>query len=172
VITVYIRDGCVFRRAHRHRRSHGRMVRLRERRSRSPMELTAFASLEGLRLEIEGTAGRVVYEDVIPTDWPPGKRRCAGAGVVRVARTHAVQLRDGVVKFPTDTVARKPGKPTATTCCRRYSPARSMHRRPSDWRRLKMARGRSWSRGGEPLDCGSSRMIRVATLLETEAQNP
>ena len=64
--------------------------------------LTAFASLEGTRIEIEGTGGRIVYEDIYPTDWPPGNVVVPGLEDFESQQLTLYSYRDGVVNFSTD----------------------------------------------------------------------
>ncbi len=97
----YVRDGCVFD-ERIDIEDYMEVLYDYENGVQVAYELTAFASLEGLRMEIEGTGGRLVYEDVIPTDWPPGDVVVPGLESFETHDLTLYSFRDGVVKFPTD----------------------------------------------------------------------
>jgi predicted dehydrogenase len=63
--------------------------------------LTAYASLESWRVELEGTNGRIVYEDIYPTDWPPGNYVVPGLEKYHARRLVLYSYRDGVIDLPT-----------------------------------------------------------------------
>ncbi len=64
--------------------------------------LTAFASIESMHLEVEGTGGRLVYEHIYPTDWPPGDYVVPGLESFESTRLTLYSLSEGVKEIPTD----------------------------------------------------------------------
>jgi predicted dehydrogenase len=64
--------------------------------------LTAFASIESVRVEVEGTGGRVVLESIYPTDWPPGNYVVPGLETFQTSRLTLYSFRDGVKELATD----------------------------------------------------------------------
>lgn len=65
--------------------------------------LTAFASLESVRVEVEGTGGRLVLESIYPTDWPPGDYVVPGLETFHSNRLTLYSFCDGVKELPTET---------------------------------------------------------------------
>jgi predicted dehydrogenase len=97
----YVRDGCVFD-PRIDIEDYMAVLYDYENGVQVAYDLVAFASLEGLRLEIEGTAGRIVYEDVVPTDWPPGDVVVPGLEAFESHQLTLYSFRDGVIRYPTD----------------------------------------------------------------------
>ncbi len=97
----YVRDGCVFD-ERIDIEDHMNVLYDYENGVQVNYELTAFASFEGLRVEIEGTGGRIVYEDFYPTDWPPGDVVVPGLETFESQQLTLYSFRDGVVQFPTE----------------------------------------------------------------------
>ena len=97
----YVRDGCVFDQWI-DIEDHMNVLYDYENGVQVNYELTAFASFEGLRVEIEGTGGRIVYEDYYPTDWPPGNVVVPGLEEFESRQLTLYSFRDGVVTYPTE----------------------------------------------------------------------
>jgi predicted dehydrogenase len=64
--------------------------------------LTAFASLEGTRIELEGTGGRLVYQDIYPTDWAPGEHVVPGLDTLVWRRLTLYSYSEGVREITFD----------------------------------------------------------------------
>jgi predicted dehydrogenase len=63
--------------------------------------LTAFSSIESVHLEVEGTDGRLIYEHIFPTDWPPGNYVVPGLESFVSARLTLYSFREGIKDIPT-----------------------------------------------------------------------
>jgi hypothetical protein len=64
--------------------------------------LNAFSSIEGMRIEIEGTDGRLVFTHIFPTDWAPSNYVVPGLDTYE---THSLELfsyKEGMRKIPFD----------------------------------------------------------------------
>jgi predicted dehydrogenase len=97
----YIRDGCVFD-ERIDIEDHMVVFYDYENGVQVDYRLTAFASFEGVRIEIEGTGGRIVYEGVYPTDWPPGNVVVPGLETFKSQQLVLYSFSEGVVEFPTE----------------------------------------------------------------------
>lgn len=98
--TGYVRDGCVFD-ERIDIEDHMEVLYDYENGVEVVYSLTAFASLESFRLEIEGTEGRLVYEHILPTDWTPGDRVVPGLASFESRRMTLYSFRTGVREIPT-----------------------------------------------------------------------
>lgn len=97
--TGYVRDGCVFD-ERIDIEDHMEVLYDYENGVEVVYSLTAFASLESFRLEIEGTEGRLVYEDIMPTDWTPGNRVVPGLESFESRRMTLYSFQSGVREIP------------------------------------------------------------------------
>jgi len=64
--------------------------------------LMAFASIESCRIEVEGMDGRLVFEEIYPTDWPPGDHIIPGMEKFQSRRLTLYSYREGVQQIATD----------------------------------------------------------------------
>jgi predicted dehydrogenase len=63
--------------------------------------LTAYSSIESWRVELEGTAGKITYEEICPTDWPPGNYVVPGLEKFHSRRLMLYSYRNGMLEIPT-----------------------------------------------------------------------
>lgn len=97
----YIRDGCVFD-ERIDIEDHMDVLYDYENGIEVTHSLTAFASIESWRVEVEGTGGRLVFEQIYPTDWPPGDYIVPGLEAFESRRLTLYSFSKGMQEIPTD----------------------------------------------------------------------
>jgi predicted dehydrogenase len=97
----YFRDGCVFD-ERINIEDHMNVLYDYENGIEVTYSLTAFSSIESWRIEVEGTSGRIVFEHIYPTDWPPGNYVVPGLDAYESRRFTLYSYHQGVRDIPTD----------------------------------------------------------------------
>jgi len=97
----YFRDGCVFD-ERIDIEDHMDVLYDYENGIEITYSLTAFASIESWRVEVEGTGGRLVFEQIYPTDWPPGNYIVPGLEAFESRRLTLYSFSEDVQEIPTD----------------------------------------------------------------------
>ena len=97
----YVRDGCVFDDCI-DIEDHMDVLYDYQNGIEVTYSLTAFASIENWRIEVEGTGGRLVFEQIYPTDWPPGDYVVPGLEDFELRRLMLYSFNEGVQEIPTD----------------------------------------------------------------------
>ncbi len=97
----YIRDGCVFDKRI-DIEDHLDVLYDYANGIEVTYSLNAFASIESWRVEVEGTGGRLVFEQIYPTDWPPGDYIVPGMETFEARRLTFYSFREGIQEIQTD----------------------------------------------------------------------
>jgi predicted dehydrogenase len=97
----YIRDGCVYD-ERIDIEDHADVLYEYDNGVKVNYHFLAFASIEGLRMEIEGTQGRIIYESTSSTESNPGKMVIHGLESHHAQRMTLYSYSEGICDIPGD----------------------------------------------------------------------